>query len=301
MLDNLTTGTLAILCDSQTSPVWLRLLGRAHPAVVHFPIALLTVAAALETWQIVRRKPGLAPATPLCLILGAISAVAAALFGWFLQEFDGSGGALVTLHKWVGIAATLTALLAAALVLRASASARVRTALRLVLFAGAGLVGGTGYLGGEMVFGDNHLFRGVFEEKQSAAARPPAVAVAALADHAPMLASDERSTLGSGKVNFARDVAVILQENCLRCHGGGKVKGKFNLKTRTGAMKGGQTGKSIVPGQPQQSALYTLLVETDDAARMPPPREKQLSREQIATIRAWIEQGADWPEGVELR
>jgi uncharacterized membrane protein len=271
-------------------PSILHLLGRLHPAVVHFPIALIAVAAVLEAWQIIRRKPGLASATPVCLILGAVSAVMACLFGWWLHEFEGGSGRLAGFHKWIGITSTVAAVTAAVLVCNSAGSPRARATLRLTLFLGAGLVTATGYLGGELVFGSNHLFKGILDEK------PPRMIEVTQARLARVDVGPDRADM----VDFAKEVAPILRENCLRCHGGDKVKSKFNLKTKASAMKGGAGGRSILPGQPAQSPLYTLLVESDIANRMPPPKERPLSRKQIELIRMWLEQGAHWPESVEL-
>jgi len=102
-------------------------------------------------------------------------------------------------------------------------------------------------------------------------------------------------------IDFTNEVLPILRQNCLRCHGGEKVKGKLSLKTRSSALQGGASGQSILPGQPERSLLYTLLVETTPTMRMPPPREKQLSAQQVETIRKWIDQGAAWPDDNELQ
>jgi uncharacterized membrane protein len=268
-----------------TGQALVRFLGRLHPAVVHFPIALLTVAALLELWQAVRRKPELARATPLCLVVGAVSAIVAALFGWFLDDSDGAGE-LMALHKWIGIASAGVAFVAALLLLVAAVSSGARNVFRVVLFTVAGLVGAAGYLGGELVFGRNHLFREIFGEEKPVVVATPVAAPAANPN---------------GKINFTANVAPILEGYCLRCHGGDEVKGKVNLKTKADAFKARKKGACIVPGQPDESPLYTELVNEDVEHRMPPAKEKQLSPEQIATLRAWIEQGADWPEGVELK
>jgi len=270
----------------------LLLLGRFHPAVVHFPIALLTVAAVLEMWQIVRRKPELSPATPACLVLGALSAIAASVFGWFFDS--GDGRELVELHRWVGIGATAVAVLAAILVFKAATSPSMATALRLFLLIGAALVGGTGYLGGELVFGQNHLFKGIFDDAKPSL--PQVVSIAQGADHAP-----ETKVPVAGKLDFAKEVAPLLTDYCLQCHGGKEVKGKFNLATKAGAMKGGREGPCIIPGQPDKSAFCSLLTDPDPETRMPPKKAKQLSKDQIDIIRKWIEQGADWPDGVALK
>jgi uncharacterized membrane protein len=260
----------------------VRFLGRLHPAVVHFPIALLTVAALLELWHIVRRKPELAGATPLCLVVGALSAIVAALFGWFLDDSDGAGQ-LMALHKWIGLASACVAIVAVLLLCVGS-----RKVLRVVLFTVAGLVGVAGYLGGELVFGRNHLFKDIFGEEKTVVVAPPPPVTTPVATP-------------SSKIDFTADVAPILQEYCLRCHGGDEVKGKVNLKTKADAFKARKKGACIVPGRPDDSPLYTELVNEDVEHRMPPPKAKQFSPEQIAKIRAWIEQGADWPEGVELK
>src|SRR5262249_52317199 len=108
----------------------------------------------------------------------------------------------------------------------------------------------------------------------------------------------------SGKVDFTKDVAPILQEHCIRCHGTEKKpKGKLNLATKAAAMKGGESGACIVPGQCDKSTFYTMLIETDpNKDKMPPLTEKnQPSKQQIEILRKWIEQGADWPDSLVLK
>lgn len=272
---------LPLLGTDDSLSLFLRVLGRLHPAVVHFPIALLALAAALEGWQLLRRKPGLAAATPVCLTVGAVSSVVASALGWL--QLDGAESDLASLHQWSGIAASALALLTAGL-LWFAASVQATMVLRITLFVVAGLISGTGYLGGELVFGRNHLFKGVFDSPQPVASRQ----------------SDGKPSTKRTTVDFREDVAPILKVHCLRCHGGEKVSGKFSLKTRERAFKGGKNGVAIVPKQPDASSLYTLLRDEDPDRQMPPPRENPLSPEEIETIRKWIEQGAVWPEGVEL-
>src|SRR5262245_35640524 len=105
-----------VIVTAESGSIVLRLLGRSHPAIVHFPIALLMLAAALEVWQLIRRKPGLAAATPLCIIVGALTALVAAVFGWLLEGFDGNSGELLAVHKWVGNAAVVGGAAAALLI-----------------------------------------------------------------------------------------------------------------------------------------------------------------------------------------
>ena len=70
-------------------------LGRWHTLIVHFPIALLTVALLLEVWSMIQRKPAVASATRVLIAMGALGAVAAAGLGWLAMGFD------FTLDDWV--------------------------------------------------------------------------------------------------------------------------------------------------------------------------------------------------------
>src|SRR5574341_1254217 len=98
------------------------LFGKLHPGVVHFPIALISVAALFELLQMIRKRPEPAGGTLPLVGLGAVSAVVASLFGWALEEYDGVEGSTFDLHKWVGIGATVVAVVSALLALKAKSS-----------------------------------------------------------------------------------------------------------------------------------------------------------------------------------
>ena len=99
-------------------------------------------------------------------------------------------------------------------------------------------------------------------------------------------------------VNFARDVRPILSDNCFACHGPDdqKRKAKLRLDTREGAFAKLEGGEAvIVPGKPDESDLIDR-VENDDPELLMPPKKsgKQLTAEQVAVLRRWVEQGATW-------
>jgi hypothetical protein len=90
-------------------------------------------------------------------------------------------------------------------------------------------------------------------------------------------------------VSFTRDVQPILQANCWRCHGEQHVSG-LDLRTRDGALKGGDNGAAIVPGRSDQSRLYRRIAGLEAPAM--PFEGPALPAQQVSLIKLWIEQGA---------
>ncbi len=99
------------------------------------------------------------------------------------------------------------------------------------------------------------------------------------------------------KIDFAKDVRPIFRATCYSCHGVDEQEGGLRLDVRDKALAGGDSGKMIQPGNAAKSPLLAHVVGTDPKlGRMPPEDEgKALSKSQIQILRAWIEQGADWP------
>jgi cytochrome c553 len=91
---------------------------------------------------------------------------------------------------------------------------------------------------------------------------------------------------------FEKAVRPILADQCVRCHGPDKQKGKLRLDSRAALMAGGASGPAVVPGKPADSLLIKAI-HYHDSPRMPP--KGKLDAEQIAVLTAWIEAGAPWP------
>lgn len=97
-------------------------------------------------------------------------------------------------------------------------------------------------------------------------------------------------------VDFTRDIQPIFEMACLRCHGAERPKGRFSLVSREAALKGGMEGVDIVPGDSARSPLIHYVARLVPEMEMPPEGEGEpLTREQVALLRAWIDQGAPWP------
>jgi len=98
------------------------------------------------------------------------------------------------------------------------------------------------------------------------------------------------------KVDFKRDVQPILKSNCYGCHGPAQQMNNFRLDRRSNAMRGG-TISVIAPGSSQSSHLYLRLI-SQDRIGAPMPPTGPLPKEQTEIIKAWIDQGAAWPDEV---
>ena len=104
----------------------------------------------------------------------------------------------------------------------------------------------------------------------------------------------------AAEVDFVREVQPILQKHCYACHGGTKQKSGLRLDIKSEAFKGGDGyGPSIMAGEASESPLIALVTSDDEDSRMPPEGER-LSSAEIGTLTKWIDQGAVWPDGVDL-
>jgi hypothetical protein len=98
------------------------------------------------------------------------------------------------------------------------------------------------------------------------------------------------------QIDFRSDVYPILTNSCYECHGPEKQKGGLRFDQKAAALKGGDSGPAIVPGKSGESLLIQAVTGSKpDLERMPKKRDP-LTLEQISVLRAWIDQGATWPD-----
>ncbi|HYG78325.1 MAG TPA: PSD1 and planctomycete cytochrome C domain-containing protein [Planctomycetota bacterium] len=101
--------------------------------------------------------------------------------------------------------------------------------------------------------------------------------------------------------DFAKDIQPLLENACVKCHGPEKKKGSFRIDTREDLLKGGDEGKAIVEGDSAKSPLIHYVAHLISDLEMPPKgKGDKLTPTQIGLLRAWIDKGAKWPDGVRL-
>ncbi len=92
-------------------------------------------------------------------------------------------------------------------------------------------------------------------------------------------------------VTFAKDVHPILKKHCLECHSGDRPKAGLHLNIMEEALN------QTAPFNADGSHLIELVSSTDPKRRMPPPKAgPRLTDKEIATLKAWINEGLDWDE-----
>lgn len=99
----------------------------------------------------------------------------------------------------------------------------------------------------------------------------------------------------TNQIDFARDIKPIFDTSCIRCHGPVKPRSGFRLDTRAAALKGGDNGPDIIPGNSAKSSLIHFTAELVEDMEMPPTgKGEPLTSAQVSLLRAWIDQGAPW-------
>ena len=98
------------------------------------------------------------------------------------------------------------------------------------------------------------------------------------------------------KVDFQSDVLPMLQVNCIACHNKTTNENELVLETVGDILKGGSTGPSVVPGEPDNSLLYKVAARSEEPVMPPLPNEaraKALTPKQLGLLRQWITEGAE--------
>ena len=305
------------MAESELQNVLLQTVGRSHPLLVHFPVALLVVAAASELGGLWRRSPEVG-AMARGLVWFALPATFAAAFaGWTMSERDPVSRAMASTlewHRWTGVG--VLALTVLCVLLRQKTSA-----FRGALFCGAIGVGVTGHLGGTMSWGDGYLLEPI-QSWRAANARTelapesvaglentPAVPVRPAAgvllggpssldvseETKPRLKDPEAESTPI-KMEFVKDIQPILERYCVECHGPRKKKGGLRLEPIDAAFPtGDEDFWTMLPGDGESSLLVQrMLLPRDDDEAMP-PKGDAVPADEIQKVITWINAGAHGP------
>ena len=305
------------MAESELQNVLLQTVGRSHPLLVHFPVALLVVAAASELGGLWRRSPEVG-AMARGLVWFALPATFAAAFaGWTMSERDPVSRAMASTlewHRWTGVG--VLALTVLCVLLRQKTSA-----FRGALFCGAIGVGVTGHLGGTMSWGDGYLLEPIQSWRAANARTEPAPeSVVRLKNESERPVGAAPGVLLGGpssldvseetkprlkdpeaestpiKMEFVKDIQPILERYCVECHGPRKKKGGLRLEPIDAAFPtGDEDFWTMLPGDGESSLLVQrMLLPRDDDEAMP-PKGDAVPADEIQKVITWINAGAHGP------
>jgi mono/diheme cytochrome c family protein len=293
----------AVIGEAGVMDAWLDLLGRLHPLMVHFPLALVIVAAMVELWRAMRRHDGPSPFAVTSVWFAAVGGVGAACSGWANAAFGGESTSVdLFLHRWGGV--SVAALLVALAITGTTASRAGHTAWsglwRMGLVLCAGIVAAVGHFGGNLVHGEGYVTRALWTalrvSQQGTVAPAPATATEPAAP-GPATATEPAAPATEASVVVAySDLLPLFEARCFDCHGRGKSKAGIRLDEPATLVGKDRKGRIIVtPGDPEASSLLTVLTLPEDDDLAMPPEGDRLSAAEIAKVRAWIAAGAPLP------
>jgi mono/diheme cytochrome c family protein len=95
-------------------------------------------------------------------------------------------------------------------------------------------------------------------------------------------------------LTYDADIKPIFQKSCFKCHGPDKQKAKLRVDSLAALKKGGEDGDVLSIGKSEKSRLVHSVARILDEDENMPPEDKgdPLTKDQVALIRAWIDQGA---------
>ncbi|HUS08527.1 MAG TPA: c-type cytochrome domain-containing protein, partial [Bryobacteraceae bacterium] len=94
-----------------------------------------------------------------------------------------------------------------------------------------------------------------------------------------------------GQPNFSSEVAPLLKDKCVACHGPAQQMAALNLSSSEALLKGGQNGPSVIPGKAADSRLYKRVAGLEQPAM---PLGNKLSDREVQILKDWIDNGARW-------
>ena len=267
-----------------TIPLWMQPIGRLHPIMLHFPIALILLALLLEFFRFrpeFQSQPFFQNFSKYLLLFSILTGLIAAIMGLFLSQEEGYSGQILDWHKWSAAGMVFLASLIYAFrdykwyQEKVSKIAIGVTTLSIIL---------AGHFGATLTHGENFVLE-------------------------PILASQVEIVPFEEAQVFDHLILPILENKCNSCHNSSKAKGELIMTSIKTLLKGGENGVIFVGGKPEESSLLNRIhLPEEDDDHMPPSGKPQLTSGEKALLVQWIKSNLEpetmlvsLPESDELR
>lgn len=250
-------------------PYWLQPIGRMHPMILHFPIAILMLAMLLEFFRFKTEYSAqdfYQRFASNLLLVGAISSAITVIMGLFLSQESIYTGETLQWHKFAGI--SLVFIPSLIYWFRNSPWYRAPLAKSGAIVTFFCLII-AGHFGATLTHGENFVLE-------------------------PLMPKQKNIPIDQAIV-FDHVIKPIFEKKCVSCHNPDKLKGNLILADTKSILKGGKTGKLFVAGKPGLSLLLQRIhLPLEEKKHMPPRGKIQLSDDEITLLYHWIKQNADF-------
>jgi len=251
-------------------PAIVKVAGRAHPLVLHFPIVLLLLAFTFEFFKkyFSIEEAAFRKIIRFLLFASALTSCTTTILGLFLSQEEGYSGDVLRWHKWFGIAVSFSScgLLWAFSGNIASRFIKAGMIISFICLLTAG------HFGASLTHGEDYLLAPLSSGK-----------------------TDDNSIDLTNALVYNDLVRPVLKEKCYGCHNPDKAKGQLVMTDLNSLKKGGKTGRLFIAGKSSESLIIErLLLDINHKHRMPPKGKPQLQDEETALIKTWIDKGASF-------
>jgi hypothetical protein len=261
--DHLILGLTILLIFLLILDPWLSIpdlavfAGRLHPVILHFPIVLIVLTVLNSFTKSKHHQDILLPVTVLFTLITALT-------GFLLSEENAVKGDLLISHQWMGSAVAILMFIWYTAGDKKWISPLFSGTFRLSIVL---LIIFTGHYGGMITHGQNFLS---WTTDKPANVKP----------------------LPEDPLVFEDLVLPVVEAKCAGCHNADKSKGGLILTDFAGMLNGGESGPSLMPGDPGQSEMIKRIhLPVSDEDHMPPEDQDQLTRQEIALLEGWIAAG----------
>ncbi len=250
---------LLIFEKNITIPFWLKPIGRMHPLILHFPITLIVLLVILNFFKTKIDIETYKQINRFLVLFTAFTTIIATIMGLFLS-LESSTTNLMNLHKWFGIG--LCCLIYFLVFIKKE---YIYKTVLYIAFIGVLF---TGHYGAGLTHGANFITE--------------------------PLTKAEHKEITLDTPIYLGFIKPIIDTKCVGCHNPEKKKGDLDMSSFEKIKLGGKNGEIWVSENPNKSTLLKRAhLPLEHKEHMPPEGKKQLTKEEINLLTAWIKQGAN--------
>lgn len=275
---------------------WSSFFGRFHPLLVHLPIGFLIIVGIFEILKLTGRLSTSQEVIRVLLLISALSATFACIAGYFLSLEGGYNEDILEEHKMQGIWLAVFCWIAW---LAKNTWLNERIGVNKILYAPSLVLSLifmmiAGHHGGNLTHGETYLTDNTPQPFRSWFGMPEKTE------------EEAGGTTEKPKIQNINEALVyqdivkpIFKQKCEQCHNASKMKGNLRMDEVDLFKKGGKHGAIFVTGNVGESEFIKriLLPESDDD-HMPPKGKTQITENELALMKWWIEQGAPFDKKV---